>query len=94
MTLADIIMSARKRMPARVAAMSRYDLAVWALLATLVVLVFATYGSYAISNDEEVQQRYGELIVAYYTSGLTDQIAVPLRSTSISMAGCSTSSPC
>ena len=37
------------------------------------MLVFATYGSYAISNDEEVQQRYGELIVAYYASGFTDQ---------------------
>ncbi len=44
-----------------------------ALLAVLVVLAFATYGAYAISNDEEAQQRYGELIVAYYTSGFTDQ---------------------
>ncbi|HVZ51257.1 MAG TPA: glycosyltransferase family 39 protein [Pseudolabrys sp.] len=73
MTLTDVIMRARKRMPARIAAMSRYDLAVWALLATLIVLVCATYSSYAISNDEEVQQRYGELIVAYYTSGFTDR---------------------
>ncbi|HZL31876.1 MAG TPA: glycosyltransferase family 39 protein [Pseudolabrys sp.] len=57
----------------RVAAYDRYDLAVAALLATLVVLVFATYDSYAISNDEEVQQHYGELIVAYYSSGFTNQ---------------------
>jgi len=35
--------------------------------------VLATYDSYAISNDEEVQQHYGELIVAYYASGFTDQ---------------------
>ena len=44
-----------------------------ALLIVLVGLALATYDSYAISNDEEVQQHYGELIVAYYTSGFTDQ---------------------
>ena len=32
-----------------------------------------TFGDYAISNDEAVQQRYGELIVAYYRSGFTDR---------------------
>lgn len=73
MTLADVIMRARKRVAARIAAMDRYDLAALALLATLVVLVFATCESYAISNDEEVQQRYGEMIVAYYASGFTDR---------------------
>ena len=26
-----------------------------------------------VSNDEELQQRYGELIVSYYTSGFTDR---------------------
>jgi hypothetical protein len=57
----------------RLAACDRYDLAAVALLATLVVLVFATYDSYAISNDEGVQQHYGELIVSYYLSGFTDQ---------------------
>jgi Dolichyl-phosphate-mannose-protein mannosyltransferase len=58
---------------ARFAAHDPYDLAVTALMATLVVLVFATYGSYAISNDEGVQQHYGDLIVSYYLSGFTDQ---------------------
>jgi hypothetical protein len=33
----------------------------------------ATLTSYAISNDEEVQQRYGELIITYYLSGFRDQ---------------------
>ena len=61
------------RLRARLAACDRYDLAVGALIAVLVVLVFATFDSYAISNDEEVQQRYGELIIAYYASGFTDQ---------------------
>lgn len=57
----------------RLAACDRYDVAAVALLAALVVLAFTTYDSYAISNDEEVQQHYGELIVAYYLSGFTDQ---------------------
>jgi dolichyl-phosphate-mannose-protein mannosyltransferase len=35
--------------------------------------VVITYDRYAISNDEGVQQRYGELIVAYYSSGFADR---------------------
>jgi hypothetical protein len=50
-----------------------YDAAALLLLAMLIVLVFVTYGSYGISNDEPVQQRYGELIIAYYTSGFADR---------------------
>ena len=61
------------RLRARLSACDPYDLAVALLLVALVVLVFATYGDYAISNDEPVQQRYGELIVAYYRSGFADQ---------------------
>jgi len=61
------------RLRSRIAACDAYDLAAAVLLAVLVLLVFATYDSYAISNDEQVQQHYGELIVAYYASGFTDQ---------------------
>ncbi|HVV80306.1 MAG TPA: glycosyltransferase family 39 protein [Pseudolabrys sp.] len=50
-----------------------YDIAVAVLAIVLVTAVSATLKSYAISNDEEVQQRYGELIVAYYLSGFRDQ---------------------
>jgi hypothetical protein len=35
--------------------------------------VLLTFQHYAISNDEEIQQKYGELIIAYYASGLTDR---------------------
>lgn len=57
----------------RLAACDRYDLASMALFAALIVLVFTTFASYAITNDEAVQQRYGEMIVAYYASGLKDR---------------------
>jgi len=60
------------RLRAQLAEYNVYDLAVAALLVALVVLVFATYDDYAISNDEAVQQHYGALIVAYYRSGFTD----------------------
>jgi hypothetical protein len=50
-----------------------YDLATVVLIAALGVIALCTFKDYAITNDEEVQQRYGELIVAYYTSGLTEQ---------------------
>src|SRR5262245_11719640 len=51
----------------------RYDGTAVVLLLGLVVLALLTYGRYAISNDEGVQQRYGELIIAYYTSGFSDR---------------------
>lgn len=50
-----------------------YDLASVVLLAVLVGLVLATFRDYAITNDEWIQHRYGELIVAYYESGFTDR---------------------
>ena len=55
------------------ASLDGYDLAAALLFGTLIVLVGLTFRDYAISNDEEVQQRYGEMIVAYYASGFVDQ---------------------
>jgi hypothetical protein len=65
--------SAMQRLRRHLARVDPFDLAVMLLLTALVVLVFLTFKDYAISNDEEVQQRYGELIITYYLSGLTDQ---------------------
>lgn len=48
---------------------SVYDFLTWAFLAVIVIVAWCTVGDYAISNDEGVQQRYGELIIAYYRSG-------------------------
>jgi hypothetical protein len=50
-----------------------YDIATVALIAALIVLAFCTFRDYAISNDEVLQHRYGELIIAYYASGFKDQ---------------------
>jgi hypothetical protein len=51
----------------------RFDVAAIVLLLALAILVIFTYDSYAISNDEGVQQHYGELILRYYESGFTDR---------------------
>jgi hypothetical protein len=64
---------------ARLVGVDCYDLAVAALLVTLIALVAATFRDYAISNDEEVQQHYGALIVHYYGSGFTDQALFHFR---------------
>jgi hypothetical protein len=49
-----------------------YRVATAGLVALLVIIVMLTFRGYAISNDEGVQQRYGELIIDYYASGMTD----------------------
>jgi hypothetical protein len=61
------------RLRDRLAAVPVYDAASVALLFALVALVFATYQSYAVSNDEPVQQHYGTLILDYFRSGFTDR---------------------
>ncbi len=61
------------------ASVNRYDVTAMLLLGTLIALIVFTFGDYAISNDEEVQQHYGELIIAYYTSGFVDQALFHFR---------------
>jgi len=43
------------------------------LIAALLVLALLTFPDYSVANGEEVQHRYGEFIVAYYTSGFADR---------------------
>jgi hypothetical protein len=50
-----------------------FDLGSIALLGTLTILVLATFRDYAITNDEWIQHRYGELIIEYYKSGFADR---------------------
>jgi hypothetical protein len=56
----------------RVARTDACDIATAVLIAALVVIALCTFKDYAISNDEGIQHHYGELIIAYYTSGLRD----------------------
>lgn len=67
-----------RRMVRAVLSRDPYDLASLVLLAVLVGLVIATFRDYAITNDEWIQHRYGELIVAYYKSGFTDRAVFEL----------------
>jgi Dolichyl-phosphate-mannose-protein mannosyltransferase len=57
----------------RMARFNVYDVAAVVLIAALTVTALSTFRDYAISNDEGVQHRYGELIIAYYASGFRDQ---------------------
>ena len=75
-----------------VARFDLFDIATVVLLAAVTVIALCTFRDYAISNDEGVQHRYGELIIAYYASGFRDR-ASSISRTSISMAACSTSLP-
>ncbi len=63
----------RSRRRSRLALADRFDFAAAVLFGLLIILVLTTFRDYAISNDEEVQQRYGELIITYYTSAFADQ---------------------
>ena len=60
-------------LPRRLARLDAFDLASGLLIAGLVIIALMTFRDYGISNDEEVQHRYGELIIAYYSSGFSDQ---------------------
>ena len=76
---AQAVSGLRRHAGARLARIDPYDFAAVLVFATLVALVAFTFGDYGISNDEEVQQRYGELIIRYYASGLTDQTVFHFR---------------
>jgi hypothetical protein len=56
-----------------------FDLASLLLLLGLVIGALLVFRDYAISNDEEVQHRYGELILAYYASGFADTSVFEFR---------------
>jgi hypothetical protein len=49
------------------------DLAFALLIVALFILVSTTFREYAVSNDEGLQNHYGELILAYYRSGFADK---------------------
>ena len=63
--------SARQLLPA--SSIDRYDAAAAVLLLGIAILIPLTVRHYGISNDEDLQHRYGEMIIAYYTSGFADR---------------------
>ncbi len=52
------------------------SIAAFAVLTTIALVTFRCYG---ISNDEEVQQTYGELLIRFYASGFSDDNAFHYR---------------
>src|SRR5262245_24470654 len=58
---------------ARFARPDRFDVIEALLIAAVAFVALVTFRDYSISNDEEVQHRYGEMIVAYYASGFADR---------------------
>jgi hypothetical protein len=69
----------RRTAGGRLARIDAYDFAAALVFLALIGLVAFTFGDYGISNDEGVQQHYGELIVRYYASGMTDQAVFHFR---------------
>jgi hypothetical protein len=61
------------RQPLPPARLDPYDAATAVLLLGIAILIPLTVRDYGISNDEHLQHRYGELIVAYYASGFRDR---------------------
>ncbi|MDI1309469.1 MAG: hypothetical protein PSV17_08560 [Methylotenera sp.] len=47
----------------------------YALFAGLAIFILMTFKQYGISNDENVQHVYGQLLLKFYNSGLVDQSA-------------------
>ena len=56
-----------------IAGISSFDLLFALSVVVLFVLVLSTFKEYAVSNDEGLQQHYGDLIIAYYRSGFADR---------------------
>ncbi len=52
-----------------------WDWAAWLLLSSLMLIVILTFQHYGISNDEEVQHRYGDMLLGFYASGFADHSA-------------------
>jgi 4-amino-4-deoxy-L-arabinose transferase-like glycosyltransferase len=54
------------------------DVAAWIALATLAVVALRTFEDYGLAWDDYSHGRYGEYLLAYYTSGFTDMRAFSL----------------
>ena len=78
--LTSMLRLIRRHLPSRMDGSKAFDAAAILLLLGLVALALLDLRAATRSrNDEEVQHRYGELILSYYASGFTDQARLPLK---------------
>jgi hypothetical protein len=56
-----------------------FDLATALLIVTIISTALWTFRDYAVSNDEGLQHHYGQLILEYYRSGMTDRTVFGFR---------------
>jgi hypothetical protein len=56
-----------------------YDLATTLLVLAITSIALWTFRDYAVSNDEGLQHHYGQLILEYYRSGMTDETVFGFR---------------
>ncbi len=56
-----------------------FDLATALLIITITSIALWTFRDYAVSNDEGLQHHYGQLILEYYRSGMTDETVFGFR---------------
>ena len=56
-----------------------FDLATALLIVAITLIALWTFRDYAVSNDEGLQHHYGQLILEYYRSGMTDETVFGFR---------------
>ena len=56
-----------------------FDLLTALLIITITSIALWTFRDYAVSNDEGLQHHYGQLILEYYRSGMTDETVFGFR---------------
>src|SRR5664279_812009 len=56
-----------------------FDLATALLIIAITLIALWTFRDYAVSNDEGLQHHYGQLILEYYRSGMTDETIFGFR---------------
>jgi len=62
-----------------VSRISPVDVLTGVLIAALTAIALSTFRAYAVSNDEGLQHHYGQLILDYYRSGMTDTTVFGFR---------------
>lgn len=70
-----LIIRMRHLMTSKLSNSSLYKKLSYALFGALAIFILLTFKQYGISNDEQVQHVYGQLLLKFYSSDFTDQSA-------------------